>query len=274
MVKKIYRIIITSRISEGYFASSGKFRSDDIKVGNILACVSSSSSVTYFPSEVTLNDEESYPIQLKVLENPRFAEGGNYQIQQGAGMLVLKSDEKEQLASAEFLKWFTEEQQNIAFSTASGYLPVKKAANHIEEVEKVTAIEDSVKEVLTTSFQMIETNHMYTLPPFAQGTNAREVLDTSMKNLASQDRQTVQENLKAGMTLDEAVSSFETEVFEKWYERQGSAFKTCKVAIWRKYVQTGKEGQIHFCIFVFRDEYSYPDWDYNFNRKSYHWRYV
>ncbi|MGI5947111.1 MAG: extracellular solute-binding protein [Lachnospiraceae bacterium] len=203
----------------GYFASSGKFRSDDIKVGNILACVSSSSSVTYFPSEVTLNDEESYPIRLKVLENPRFAEGENYQIQQGAGMLVLKSDEKEQLASVEFLKWFTQEQQNIAFSTASGYLPVKKAANHIEEVEKVTEIEDSVKEVLTTSFQMIETNHMYTMPPFAQGTNAREVLDTSMKNLARQDREIVQENLKAGMTLDEAVSSFETEeYFEKWYE--------------------------------------------------------
>ena len=32
---------------------------DDIKVGNILACVSSSSSVTYFPDRVILNDEEA-----------------------------------------------------------------------------------------------------------------------------------------------------------------------------------------------------------------------
>lgn len=203
----------------GYFASSGKFRSDDIKVGNILASVSSASGVTYFPTEVTLNDEESYPIELEILENPKFEGGEDYQIQQGAGMLVLKSNEKEELASAEFLKWFTEDEQNIAFSTASGYLPVKKSANDIEKVEKVTEVDASVKDVLTTSFQMINENTMYTSVPFENGTGAREILENSMCDLAEQDRQTVQENLKQGMTLDEAASQFETdEYFEKWYE--------------------------------------------------------
>lgn len=203
----------------GYFASSGKFRSDDIKVGNILASVSSASGVTYFPTEVTLNDEESYPIELEILENPKFEGGEDYQIQQGAGMLVLKSNEKEELASAEFLKWFTEDEQNIAFSTASGYLPVKKSANDIEKVEKVTEVDASVKDVLTTSFQMINENTMYTSAPFENGTSARGILENSMCDLAEQDRQTVQENLKQGMTLDEAASQFETdEYFEKWYE--------------------------------------------------------
>lgn len=211
----------------GYFASSGKFRSDDIKIGNILACVSSSSSVTYFPTQVTLNDEESYPIELEVLENPKFESGEDYQIQQGAGMLVLKSDEKEQLASAEFLKWFTEDEQNIAFSTASGYLPVKKSANQIESVEKVTKVDKEVKDVLDTSFQMIRENNMYTSVPFSNGTSAREVLENTMSDLAKEDRKTVQKNLESGMALEEAVSYFETEdYFKAWYEDTKAQLET------------------------------------------------
>lgn len=203
----------------GYFAASGKFRSDDIRVGNILACVSASSSVSYFPTEVTLNDEESYPIELEVLESPKFADGDAYQIQQGAGMLVLKSSEEEERASAEFLKWFTEDEQNIAFSTASGYLPVTKSANDIKRVEEVKEVSDPIREVLTTSFQMIGSSRMYTLVPFDNGTDAREVLEQSMSNLAEQDRGMVLENLDAGMGLEEAVSQFETDAyFEKWYE--------------------------------------------------------
>lgn len=202
----------------GYFASSGKFRSDDIKVGNILACVSSSSGVTYFPKEVTMNDEESYPIELTVLEAPRFAEGAPYQIQQGAGMLVLKSDEREQQACVDFLKWFTEDPQNIAFSTASGYLPVTKTANDLESVKKVSEIDPAVEHILDTSFQVIQKNQMYTLAPFGEGTAARDILDTSMRDLAKQDRQTVEELLEGGSTLEEAVREFETDAyFEAWY---------------------------------------------------------
>lgn len=203
----------------GYFASSGKFRSDDIKTGNILASVSSSSGVTYFPREVTLSDEVSYPIELEILKAPKFEDGKNYQIQQGAGMVVLKSSQDEVAASVEFLKWFTEDEQNIAFSTASGYLPVTKYANQIENVEKVVELDSSMKSVLSTSFQMINENAMYTSVPFEHGTSAREVLENTMCDLAKQDRLAVQENLEKGMTLDEAVSVFETdEYFEKWYE--------------------------------------------------------
>ncbi|MFR1689914.1 MAG: extracellular solute-binding protein [Coprococcus phoceensis] len=183
VVRKLWDNYYVPYIS-GYFDSSGKFRSDDIKVGNILACVSSSSSVTYFPDRVILNDEESYPIELKVLECPKFQGGKDYQIQQGAGMLVLKSSEKEQRACAEFLKWFTSDEQNIAFSTASGYLPVTKSANNLDKVTEVTKVEQSVKKVLRTSFEMIGDNQMYTSIPFKNGTTARAFLEKGMRDLA------------------------------------------------------------------------------------------
>ena len=99
-----------------------KFRSDDIKVGNILTPSVRLPVLPIF-HQVTLNDE-SYPNPAESPGKSQFAEKeGNCQIQQGRRNAGTKSDEKEQLASAEFiLKWFTEEQQNIAFSTASGYL--------------------------------------------------------------------------------------------------------------------------------------------------------
>ena len=218
VVRKLWDNYYVPYIS-GYFDSSGKFRSDDIKVGNILACVSSSSSVTYFPDRVILNDEESYPIELKVLECPKFQGGKDYQIQQGAGMLVLKSSEKEQRACAEFLKWFTSDEQNIAFSTASGYLPVTKSANNLDKVTEVTKVEQSVKKVLRTSFEMIGDNQMYTSIPFKNGTTARVFLEKGMRDLAKQDREIVEQNLESGMTLQQAVSQFDNDdYFHKWYE--------------------------------------------------------
>ena len=41
---------------KGWFAASGRFRSDDIKTGNILAYTGSTSSATFFPTQVMADD--------------------------------------------------------------------------------------------------------------------------------------------------------------------------------------------------------------------------
>ena len=53
----------------GWFASLGKFRSDDVKTGDILAYTGSSSSSMYFPDQVVL-DDRSRPIGYAVLPTP------------------------------------------------------------------------------------------------------------------------------------------------------------------------------------------------------------
>lgn len=45
----------------GYFASMGKFRSDDVKTGDVIAYTGSTSSAVYFPDSVETEDS-SYPI--------------------------------------------------------------------------------------------------------------------------------------------------------------------------------------------------------------------
>lgn len=54
----------------GWFAATGRFRSDDIKTGNVLAYVGSSSSATFFPTRVTNDANESHEISLKTLARP------------------------------------------------------------------------------------------------------------------------------------------------------------------------------------------------------------
>ena len=63
---------------------------------------------------------------MKALPCPEFADSEPYAVQQGAGMVVTRGSDEEISASVEFLKWFTDPEHNLAFSIASGYLPVTK----------------------------------------------------------------------------------------------------------------------------------------------------
>lgn len=205
----------------GYFASSGKFRSDDIKTGNILAFVGSSAGATFFPDQVTLDDEHTYPIEMKALTCPKFEDGEDYAVQQGAGMVVMNKEDKAEIeASVEFLKWFTDTERNIDFAVSSGYLPVKKEANTKEMInQKVESTDSSVLQVLDASLDQIENNTLYTTRAFKNGTNARNVLEYSLSDKAAADREEVLELIQGGQSRAEAVSRFDTdENFETWYQ--------------------------------------------------------
>lgn len=217
IVKKLWDNYFIPYIS-GYFNASGRFRSDDMKTGNIIACVGSSSSVTYLPKEVILNDEDSYPIKITMMPSPKFADGKDYAVQQGAGMVVTKSNDKEQLASIEFLKWFTQDEQNIQFAISSGYLPVTKKANNIDKISENIELKGNVKKSLISSLETTKENKMYTTKAFEKGTTARSIMENSISTLAKEVREQVIINLNAGMSLQEATASYtNNEYFDTWY---------------------------------------------------------
>lgn len=220
IVKKLWDNYYIPYIN-GYFSSSGRFRSDDIKTGDIISCVGSSSGATFFPDQVILSDTESYPIDIQVLECPKFANAENFAVQQGAGMVVTKTSDKEIYASVEFLKWFTLPENNIKFSIDSGYLPVTKKANNIETIK--TAIgEQSPKtlSIISTSIDTVNKNTLYTTKAFENGTKARNVLEFSMSDIAKADREIVLENMAGGESRENAVAGFVTdEYFDAWYQK-------------------------------------------------------
>ena len=75
----------------GYFASYGKFRSDDVKTGDILAYTGSTSSSFYFPDNVE-TESGAYPIDFQVITAPIMEGGEKIMVQQGAGMAIVKSE--------------------------------------------------------------------------------------------------------------------------------------------------------------------------------------
>ncbi len=205
---------------KGYFAATGRFRSDDVKTGNIIAFVGSSSGASFFPDTVSRDDNESYSIEMDVLPCPGFAGGGAYAVQQGAGMVVTEGSEAEIYASVEFLKWFTADDQNILFSVQSGYLPVTKTANDKTAILNSGAeISQNMEKVLPVAVDMVNNNQTYTTKAFEGGTQARNILEYAMSDLAAQDRAVVAERLSAGQSLEEAAAEFCTDAyFDTWYE--------------------------------------------------------
>ncbi|MEG2782638.1 MAG: extracellular solute-binding protein [Lachnospiraceae bacterium] len=201
----------------GYFSAIGRFRSDDIKIGNIIALTGSSSGATFFPKEVVLGDTQSYPIEMMVLEAPQFQSGKKYAVQQGAGMAVTCSDKKKEYASVEFLKWFTDAERNVKFALNSGYLPVKKEANNIKTLEKTT--KEMATDTVKVGMATITDNQLYSMKAFPHSQDARTVLEYSLSDQARQDRAVVIERIQQGMSQEEAVASFVTdENFDTWYQ--------------------------------------------------------
>ncbi len=204
---------------KGHFAATGRFRSDDIKTGNIIAYVGSSSGVSFFPESVNVSDSESYPIEMDVLPCPQF-DGGDYAVQQGAGMVVTKGEEAEIYASMEFLKWFTADERNIKFSVDSGYLPVTKTANNMDAIAGSGAeIKDGMKKVLTVGVDTVNSNELYTTKAFENGGKARNILEYAMSDKAVADREIVVQRMAQGLRLEESVAEFELDDnFDAWYE--------------------------------------------------------
>ena len=194
---------------KGYFTATGRFRSDDLKTGNIIACVGSSSSATYLPDTVSTSDTESHSIKLKILPCPQFRGGKPCAIQQGAGMVVTNGPEAEVAASVEFLKWFTDADQNIKFSVDSGYLPVTKAANSMTAINASGfALTELMEEILTVSVDTVNDNFPYTPPAFEGGCKIRNELEYSMSDQAAADRKEVLARLQTGQSLDSAADTY------------------------------------------------------------------
>ncbi len=207
---------------KGYFGAYGSFRSDDVKTGELIAYTGSTTSAIYFPSRVE-DESESYDIEYTIMAAPIFDGGEQYAVQQGAGMVVTKSDKKHEYAAVEFLKWFTEPENNLRFSCVSGYMPVLEDANTTEVLDKVIAeqgieVSEKTYDCITYVFDNMKDGKYYTNKSFQNGSAARKVLEYHLFDKAAADRQEVVQALSEGMSLEEASAPYTTEeAFQEWY---------------------------------------------------------
>lgn len=219
----------------GWFSAYGRFRSDDLKIGEIIAYTGSTTSGVYFPEQVE-TEEGSQPIDYMILAEPGFQGGRPYAVQQGAGMVVTKSTQQQEYAAVEFLKWFTQEKNNVAFACGSGYLPVKKSAvdqSLLDQVIQENNLEITSKayDALITGFNTMKENQMYTSKAFGQGVEVRKVLEYHLADRAAADRELVEQRLMQGQSLKEATADLTTdEAFQDWLlEFKAALFAAAKL---------------------------------------------
>lgn len=210
---------------KGYYGAYGRFRSDDVKTGDLIACVASTSSVTYYPSEVTREDGTTYPIEVKVYDLPDFEGTEACAVQQGAGMAVIRSNEKKEQAAVEFLKWFTDVEQNTTFSVNSGYFPVTLAANEQENIkqslENMGVEKGSLAyENLMMSAQTAEENILYSNKAFRNGMDARSVLTALLTDQLNIYLEEMNAMVEGGMDREEVWEKYLTEeLFQEWFRK-------------------------------------------------------
>ena len=165
---------------------------------------------------------------MRVLPCPYFEGTKPVSVQQGAGMVVTQGTDEQIKASVEFLKWFTQPENNISFAVGSGYLPVTRAANSMDAIEESgLTMTDDMKNILSNAIDAVNNNEMYTMRAFAGAKDARHALDYCMSDRAAADRRTVEERIAAGQSAADAEAEFLTdENFEKWYDETLASLKT------------------------------------------------
>lgn len=223
-IKRIWDNYYIPYIS-GYYTSYGKFSSDDAKIGKIIALVGSTTGATYFPKNVTIDDNDSYPIELVILPLPNFKDTDLIAVQQGAGMVVIKSTKTKERAAVEFLKWFTEAERNLEFSIKTGYLPVKKSAYNRKEFmddfqcEASEELVDKSKCVIPLAMEQMQEYELYFSTSFENGFETREFLASELENKSKSDREKVIQLIEEGLSHKEAVDQFTSnEKFDEWFE--------------------------------------------------------
>ncbi|MEG2221142.1 MAG: extracellular solute-binding protein [Oscillospiraceae bacterium] len=206
----------------GYFTAVGRFRSDDMKSGNIIMFVGSNSSASFFPKTIETGKDSSYETEAMVRPYPHFRGRDLYCVQQGAGMVVAKSDPETEKACVLFLKWLTAPEQNAPFAAATSYLPVQNAALSHEKTMEILNLTDETDILFQTSravYEMADGYALYASKPFAKSFDARRVLEKSMLTRAQDARAALGEQVAAGgdraALLAEACG---TENFELWYQ--------------------------------------------------------
>ncbi|MFI3174664.1 MAG: extracellular solute-binding protein [Bacillota bacterium] len=212
--------------TKGHYVAYGSFRSDDIRSGDLLMYTGSTSSINYFPEFVELNRTDSYDIEGGTLPLPYFEGGEKVAVQQGAGMLISKTDPAREAAAIEFLKWFTSPECTLDFAVSTGYIPVQNEAMTYDKVMAVTEefvggeVSNIVQSAADVTYNiMLPEYEFYANRPFVGSYDARNALSDSFITILDELAEIVATQVESGVDREEAIATaLSDENFEKWYE--------------------------------------------------------
>ncbi len=155
--------------TQGGFAVYGGYSSDLAKTGDIVCSTGSSAGILFYGDTITYSDGTSLEVEYSILPYPVFEGGERWALQRGGGLMVAKTGSERERAAAEFIKWLTAPEQNMAFISQTGYLPVTKQAFEHDLPERLGEMEHpQIQKMLTAVLSMYEEYSFFTAPNFAE----------------------------------------------------------------------------------------------------------
>lgn len=209
-------------VIKGWF-KSGRYCQDWVKSGGLLAYIGSSAGANYFPDEVIIDAENSYPIESMILAYPTFEGKRVYMSQRGAGLCIVKSDKEHEYAAAEFIKWFTQPDNNCDFTLSTGYIPVENEAITSAKVwfdDKPEAV--SGGSILKSVDFILTSMDKYSFiinKPFSAYYQANEYFYKSIFEKVTMDKEELELRVEHGEDREELVAGFTGDYnFDSWYK--------------------------------------------------------
>lgn len=160
-------------------------------------------------------------LETAVLPYPVFEGGKKTVSQQGAGMVIVNSDYEHELAASEFLKWFTDVEQNRTFAAATAYFPVKDEA--LKEAQMLQAVREeqsftssALNSSITTTSEMLNSYYLYGYPAFDNSYELRELLETHLYEWVMADQRKLA-GLEGDAYNEQLFELLSPDNFENWY---------------------------------------------------------
>lgn len=234
---------------KGHFDANGKFRSDDVNSGKIIAYTGATSSASYFPKQLNVSDDQKRDIDCYAIEAPLFENGEPYAMQQGAGFSMIKQSEDKEKACVEFLKFLTQKENNLDFAVGASYLPAVKVDNPMEtikeiivknnykgdgnptEEEKNTILNNNstLVSVYENSIKTVNESTMWTSIPFEHSSALRQIFESCIQGPIVSYRATneiVNANTLRFMIEEDLYQGTPEEYFQTWFSQLTSAVDT------------------------------------------------
>lgn len=206
---------------KGYFAKNGKFSSEDFRTGKVLMSCATTAGAAFYPTVIVREDGSEHPIEILTLFNPSFEGYTPLSVQQGGGIFIAKNTPTREYASAEFVKWLTNRDNNFLFSLRSSYIPVRSDNTNTEfilEALEKDHVDSRIASSIITSIEQTKARESY-IPPSIEGyENIRSTVDRIFAQEAQNKRTELLARVQNGADYDALIAeATDDQSFDQWY---------------------------------------------------------
>lgn len=161
---KVWNPMAEAAVEGSIWLGSG-YASEALRTGDAIASIASSAGILYYSDTVTYEDNTTEDMELIALPCPTYSSGEKLAMNRGAGLCLMKSDEKREEAAMTFLKWITAPENNVKFVTRAGYMPVTDDAFENYLPDAIGSLESPRYKSLYNAFIEMQKNYRFYTPP-------------------------------------------------------------------------------------------------------------